>query len=763
MNKTNKRGNRIMGRTKRLYEIQGLHCANCALKIERELNQLHYVQSAVVNTITSKAILEVEEVIDKSLIFKDVESIATRIEHGVKVKEIDKDIENKRSVKVKGNIKIINSNENNSKLKEINKEEQVHHSHDHGHSHNHDHGHNYGAGFKKKQIMKFVIGISLAIIGVLTKDIVSLFFFIVAYLVVGGDIVLIAAKNIIKGQVFDENFLMSIATIGAFLIGEYPEAIGVMLFYQVGEFFQELAVNKSRNSISELMDIRPDYANLRLSNGDISSVSPEEVSIDDIIIVKPGEKIPLDGIIIKGDSQIDTSALTGESIPRVVRKRDEVLAGSINKTSLIEVKVSKEFSESTVSKILELVENASNKKAPTEKFITKFARYYTPIVVILAILLAFLPPIIIGGDLYTWLYRGLSFLVVSCPCALVISIPLSFFGGIGGASRSGVLVKGGNYIEALSKAEIVVFDKTGTLTEGNFEVTKISPYGFITEDMLMEYAAHAEIYSNHPIAKSIVESYKKISSKAIIDKTRIKSYEEILGKGVKIYFGDRYIYAGNYKLMEELEIKYVKSNDVGTIIYVAVNNNFVGSLVISDRIKSTSPRAIAELKKLGIKKTVMLTGDNKTIAEYVAKVISLDEVKAELMPHEKVSEVEKLYEGLTKKGRLIFVGDGINDAPVLARADIGIAMGGIGSDAAIEASDVVIMTDDPEKISTSITIARKTQNIVVQNIVFSLLIKAVVLVLTALGITDMWMAVFADVGVTIIAVLNAMRAMKMEE
>jgi len=368
-----------------------------------------------------------------------------------------------------------------------------------------------------------------------------------------------------------------------------------------------------------------------------------------------------------------------------------------------------------------------------------------------------------GEDLYTWLYRGLSFLVVSCPCALVISIPLSFFGGIGGASRSGVLVKGGNYLEALSKAEVVIFDKTGTLTEGSFEVTKITPYGFITEDMLMEYAAYAEIYSNHPIAKSIVESYKKISTKAIIDKSRIKSYEEIPGKGVKIYFGDRYIYAGNYKLMEELEIRYVKSNEVGTIIYVAVNNNFVGSLVISDRIKNTSPMAIAKLKELGIKKTVMLTGDNKTIAEYVAKVISIDEVRAELMPHEKVSEVEKIYNGLSKKGRLIFVGDGINDAPVLARADIGIAMGGIGSDAAIEASDVVIMTDDPEKISTSIKIARKTQKIVVQNIAFSLLIKAIVLVLTALGITNMWMAVFADVGVTIIAVLNAMRAMKMEE
>ncbi len=748
-----------MGQTKRLYEIQGLHCANCALKIERELNQLSYVQSAVVNSVTSKAILEVDENTNREIIFDDVESISTRIEHGVRVKEIEKNIISKKNVKVQGNVKSINSSSKDNKVKEEKVTYKDFHSDDHVHNHNHDHG----EGFKKKQIIKFIIGISLAVAGVLTKDMISLFLFIASYLVIGGDILLIAGKNIIKGQVFDENFLMSIATIGAFLIGEYPEAIGVMLFYQIGEFFQQLAVNKSRNSISELMDIRPDHANLKLSNGDISSVSPEEVGIGDIIVVKPGEKIPLDGVVVRGDSQIDTSALTGESVPRVVKERAEVLAGSINKTSLIEVKITKDFSESTVSKILELVENASNKKAPTEKFITKFARYYTPIVVILAILLAFLPPLAMGEDLYTWLYRGLSFLVVSCPCALVISIPLSFFGGIGGASRSGVLVKGGNYLEALSKAEVVIFDKTGTLTEGSFEVTKITPYGFITEDMLMEYAAYAEIYSNHPIAKSIVESYKKISTKAIIDKSRIKSYEEIPGKGVKIYFGDRYIYAGNYKLMEELEIKYVKSNEVGTIIYVAVNNNFVGSLVISDRIKNTSPMAIAKLKELGIKKTVMLTGDNKTIADYVAKVISIDEVRAELMPYEKVSEVEKIYNGLSKKGRLVFVGDGINDAPVLARADIGIAMGGIGSDAAIEASDVVIMTDDPEKISTSIKIARKTQKIVVQNIVFSLLIKAIVLVLTALGITNMWMAVFADVGVTIIAVLNAMRAMKMEE
>ncbi|MEG1255710.1 heavy metal translocating P-type ATPase [Clostridium sp.] len=754
-----------MGQIKRIYEIQGLTCANCAVKIERELNGLPYVDNAIVNSVTSKAILELKEDIDSNIVFTDVDKISSRIEHGVKVKEIDKNHVGKRVIPIQGHVKINTINktisssiENNNIQNETRKSKN-----DNTLIENNNHTHSHESSSTKKKIIKLIIGIMLSTAALLTNNVISLILFILSYLVIGGDILLIAGRNILKGQVFDENFLMSIATIGAFAIGEYPEAVGVMMFYQVGEFFQHLAVNKSKKSISELMNIRPDYANLKLSNGDLSVVSPERINIGDIVVIKPGEKIPLDGVVIRGSSQIDTSALTGESVPRIVKEREDVLAGSINKTSLIEIKVTKEFSESTVSKILELVENASNKKAPTEKFITKFARYYTPIVVILAIILAILPPILMGGEFSVWIYRSLSFLVVSCPCALVISIPLSFFGGIGGASRSGVLVKGGNYLEALSNAEIVVFDKTGTLTEGSFEVTKIMPYGFITEDMLMEYAAHAEIYSNHPIAKSIVESYKKISSKAIIDKSRIKSYEEIPGKGVKIYFGDRYIYAGNYRLMDELEIDYVKSKEVGTIIYLAINNNFVGTLVIADRIKDTAPLAMAKLKEIGIKKTVMLTGDNKTIAEYVAKVVSIDQVISELMPHEKVAEIEKLYKTLSKNGKILFVGDGINDAPVLARADIGIAMGGIGSDAAIEASDVVIMTDDPAKISTAIKIARKTQKIVVQNIVFSLLVKVVVLILAAIGIANMWMAVFADVGVTVIAVLNAMRAMKLEK
>ncbi len=756
---------------KKIYEIQGLGCANCALKIERELNKLDYVDSAIVNPVTSKAILEIKSEVESNVVFKDVESIASRIEHGVRIKEIQKNESSKKSIstntnlKIGGNIKKQSFDNNDDKHKH-------HGCYDHNHDHNHhegeniemkEHSHGHAGGSLKGRIVKLSIGVALLIGANFTSDWTSILFFVLSYLVIGGEVLLIAIKNILRGEIFDENFLMSIATIGAFAIGEYPEAVGVMLFYQVGEFFQHLAVDRSKKSISALMDIRPDYANIKKSNGDIKVVPPEQAEIDDIIVIKPGEKVPLDGIVISGKSQIDTSALTGESIPRIVKEKDEILAGSINETALLELRVTKDFGESTVSKILELVENASNKKAPTEKFITKFARYYTPSVVIIAIILAVIPPVFGMGDFKQWLYTALVFLVVSCPCALVISIPLSFFGGIGGASRNGVLIKGGNYLEALNKAEIVVFDKTGTLSEGVFEVTKIVPYGFITEDMLMEYAAHAEIYSNHPIAKSIVESYKKVSPRAIINKNRIKSYEEVSGKGVKIYLGDRYVYAGNHKLMEELEIDYTKTEEVGTIVYLAINNNFIGYLVISDRIKLTAPQSIHDLKAVGIKKTVMLTGDNSNIAEYVGKVIKIDEVYSELLPHEKVNKIEELSKEVSKNGKVLFVGDGINDAPVLARADVGIAMGGIGSDAAIEASDVVIMTDDPEKIAVAIKIARKTQRIVVQNIVLSLGVKAVILILTVLQLSTMWMAVFADVGVTLIAVLNAVRAMKLEK
>ena len=732
---------------KKVYHIEGLHCANCALKIERELNNLKYVDEAIVNAVTSKAILDMKTEINSDLVLEDVEYIASSIEHGVTVKEISEEQLGKTTLDF-SNI------HNKTSLAS----EEHSHNHDEEESEHHHHHHDH---HKSSTVIRLIIGVLFGISGLFFNDYVSISLFLIAYVIVGGDILLTAFHNILKGKIFDENFLMSIATIGAFLIGAYPEAIGVMLFYQVGEYLQDLAVNKSKKSIASLMNIRPDYANIERDNGEIEVVSPEEVEIDDIIIIKPGEKIPLDGVVISGESQVDTSSLTGESTPKIIRKRDSVLAGSINKTALLEVRVTNKYSESTVSKILELVENASNKKAPTEKFISRFARIYTPIVVALAFIIAIVPPIVYNELFSVWVYRALSFLVVSCPCALVISVPLSFFGGIGGASKVGVLIKVGNYLEALSKAYIVVFDKTGTLTEGTFEVNKIESRGIITEDMILEYAAYAEMYSNHPIAKSIIEAYKKSTERALLDKSRIKSYEELPGKGVKIYLGDRYIYAGNYKYMEELGIRYIKSKEVGTIVYLAVNDNFVGSLVIADKIKATAPSSIQKLREIGIKKIIMFTGDNRQIASYVGQVLNIEETYSELLPHEKVSKLEAIKLA-HKKSKVLFVGDGINDAPVLTSADIGIAMGGVGSDAAIEASDVVLMTDDPTQISTAISIARKTEKIVLQNIIFSISIKVLVLVLTALGLTNMWMAVFADVGVTIIAVLNSIRALKIE-
>ncbi len=763
----------------RVYEIKGLHCANCAMKIERELNQLNYVDNAIVNTLTSKAILELKEEVDGLRIFNDVSEISTRIEHGVRVKEIikeDKSLQIEKSpirinkgkitkpingsIKVNVPIKSIHQSETASDMVErkdfvISKTKSRH-----SHSHSHD---EISENSVQSQVIKLIIGAVISVAAIFMDGYISLGLYLLAYLIIGNDILITAGRNIIRGDIFDENFLMSIATIGAFAIGEYPEAIGVMLFYQIGEFFQQLAVKKSKKSIADLMDIRPDYANVRNNNGEVSKVSPEDVRINDIIVIRPGEKIPLDGVVVEGRSQLDTSALTGESVPRMINVGEEVLAGTINKTSLLHIKVLREFGQSTVSKILELVESASNKKAPTEKFISKFARYYTPIVVGLAVALAIIPPIFLGEDFSVWLYRALSFLVVSCPCALVVSIPLSFFGGIGGASRSGVLIKGGNYLESLSKAEIVVFDKTGTLTEGNFKVTEIIPSNNFKDNELLRYVSHAEVFSNHPIAKSILEYNYESNMNFTIDKTKVKNFEEIAGKGIKIFYDGNHIYAGNDKLMDEMKIVYDKCDSVGTIVYVGKNEEFVGSIVISDKIKQTSKDAVSKLKSIGIKKTVMLTGDNKEIGTYVAKNLSLDHVRSELMPHEKVEEIEKLHKELSSTGKLIFVGDGINDAPVLARADIGIAMGGVGSDAAIEASDVVIMTDDPRKIATAIKIARKTHKIVMENIIFSLGVKILVLILAALGLANMWMAVFADVGVTLIAVLNAIRAIKIQD
>ena len=580
--------------------------------------------------------------------------------------------------------------------------------------------------------------------------------FLISYLIIGGEIVRKALRNISKGQVFDENFLMSVATIGAFCLGEYGEGVAVMLFYQVGELFQSYAVSRSRRSIAELMDIRPDYANV-LRNGELVQVDPEEVAIGDTIVVIPGERIPLDGVVTDGRSALDTSALTGESIPRDVNTGDEVISGCINQTGKLTIKVSKEFGESTVSKILELVENASDKKSKSENFITRFARYYTPVVVFAAVALAIIPPLVTGQTFVIWIERALTFLVISCPCALVISVPLSFFGGIGGASKCGVLVKGSNYLEMLADTETVVFDKTGTLTKGNFVVSEVHALNMSKEE-LIKVAAHAEDYSSHPIAASIKKAYGKT-----VDSSLIKDIEEIAGHGVKAVIDDKEVLAGNAKLMKLKGISYEETSSVGTVVHIAIDGAYAGYIAIADEIKADSLQAIRDLKAAGVKQTVMLTGDAEAVGKKVAAQLKLDKAYTELLPADKVTQLEKLMKQKSEKAMLAFVGDGINDAPVLARADVGIAMGGLGSDAAIEAADVVIMTDEPSKIATVMKISRKTLRIVKQNIVFALFVKGVVLVFGAFGLANMWGAVFADVGVSIIAILNAVRALNVKE
>ena len=611
-----------------------------------------------------------------------------------------------------------------------------------------------------KRLWRIIIGAAVLVAATIinfNNEWLQIALFIISYIIVGGDVVKRAVKNIFKGQVFDENFLMSIATIGAFFIGEYPEGVAVMLFYQVGELFQSYAVGKSRKSIASLMDIRPDYANVKKGD-ELVKVDPDEVQIGDIIVIKAGEKIPLDGKVIEGSSMIDTSALTGESVPREVEVGSDILSGCININGVITAEVTKEFGESTVSKILDLVENASSKKSNSEQFITKFARYYTPVVVIIAVFLAIIPPLVIDGATFSdWIYRALAFLVVSCPCALVISIPLSFFGGIGGASKKGILVKGSNYLEALAETEIVVFDKTGTLTKGVFNVQEIHPEG-VSKEELLELTAYVESYSNHPISLSLKRAYSKE-----IDNGRISDVEEISGHGVIATVDGKKVMAGNIKLMKMMDIPYFKGELIGTAVHVAVNNKYIGYIVIADEVKEDSAQAIKELKAANIKQTVMLTGDNKSVGSKVAKELGLDKVYAELLPADKVEKLEELFSQKSKKGKLAFVGDGINDAPVLARADIGIAMGGLGSDAAIEAADIVIMTDEPSKIATAMKISKKTLKIAHQNIVFAIGIKIIVLILSAFGITTMWAAIFADVGVTIIAVLNAFRALNVKD
>ena len=613
----------------------------------------------------------------------------------------------------------------------------------------------------KKRGIKIIISailFVLALVITFSNEWINNGLFIISYLVVGCEILKKAVRNIFRGKVFDENFLMAVATIGAFAIGEFPEAVAVMLFYQVGELFQSYAVDKSRKSIASLMDIRPDYANIE-KDGKVEKVDPDEVKIGDIIIVKTGEKIPLDGVIIEGRSSLDTMALTGESVPRVVKTEDEVLSGCINKDGLLKIRVTKEFGESTVSRILDLVENASSKKSKSENFITKFAKYYTPTVVIIAVLLAFIPPIILKdfSTFSVWLYRALSFLVVSCPCALVISIPLSFFGGIGGASKMGILIKGSNYLEALANTETVVFDKTGTLTEGIFEVQDIYAEG-IEKDELLRIVAHAENYSNHPIAKSVKKAYNKE-----IDEKIIKNPQELSGKGIWAKIDEKDILVGNEKLMLEEKIDFKKCDEVGTILYVAIDKKYVGYVLIADKIKQDSSKTIRELKAMNIKETVMLTGDKKEVGEYVAKKLNMDKVYTELLPDGKVEKVEELLKQKSEKGKLVFVGDGINDAPVLTISDIGVAMGGLGSDAAIEAADIVIMTDETSKISKAINLSKKTMRIVRENIIFAIFVKIAVLVLTAFGASTMWEAVFADVGVSVIAIINALRMLNIKK
>lgn len=576
--------------------------------------------------------------------------------------------------------------------------------------------------------------------------------FLVPYGVIGWDVLWKAVRNIAHGQVFDENFLMAIATVGAFCVQEYPEAVAVMLFYQVGELFQSYAVGKSRRSIASLMDIRPDYANIE-QDGVLQKVDPDEISVGDTIVVKAGEKIPLDGVVLEGASSVDTAALTGESLPRTVRPGDDVISGCVNQSGLLRVRVTKPFGDSTVAKILDLVENSSAKKAKAEHFITRFARYYTPAVVIAAVLLAVVPSLFLG-NWSEWIHRALLFLVISCPCALVISVPLSFFGGIGGASRQGILVKGGNYLEVLSKTEIAVFDKTGTLTRGVFNVTAIHP-DRCSEAQLLEFAALAEHYSDHPIARSLKEAYAKEP-----ELSRLSEVEEVSGHGIIAMIDGQKVYVGNDKLMEQAGAQWHPCHHTGTTVHVALEDTYLGHIVISDELKPDAAEAISALKQLGVNKTVMLTGDTKQVGEAVGRQLGLDEVYTQLLPGDKVNQVERLMDEKSSSGKLAFVGDGINDAPVLSRADIGIAMGAMGSDAAIEAADVVLMDDKPSKIADAIYIARKTMRIVRQNIVFALAIKGLILLMGALGLANMWEAVFADVGVSVIAILNAMRALK---
>lgn len=694
--------------------LDGLKCANCANKIERQVSGLENVSSAFLNFSKSTLTIEVSDRERVKDVMNETKKIVGSIEPDVVVKE--------------KNSKYDESVEDDDKS-------------------------------IKENAFTICVSVILTAAAVL-MDIsfqAKLVMYITGYLLTGGKVLLKAAKNIVRGRIFDENFLMSIATLGAFAVNQYPEAVSVMIFYNIGELFQSIAVDNSRKSIKSLLNIRPDYANKKVDGG-IMRVSPEEIETGDIIVIKTGEKIPLDGNIIDGTSMIDTSALTGESVPMEVEPGNEVLGGFINKGGLLTVKVTKRYEESTVFRILDMVQNAGKNKAHTENFITKFARYYTPTVVGLALLLTLIPTVLSGGaEFNRYLYRSLVFLVISCPCALVISIPLSFFGGIGGASRKGILVKGGNYLEALNNVDTVVFDKTGTLTKGVFNVTRINAYNGISKDEVLKYAAAAESYSNHPIAASILKAYGRKIDDSVVD-----SYHEMPGLGVKTNIMGMEVLAGNEKLLRDKGIEYRDAGSPGTVVHLSVDGKYAGNIVISDEIKDDSVAAVKKIKAMGIKRTVMLTGDSAEMGNEVGKVLGIDEVYAGLLPDEKVDRLKMLKKDIKHGGKIVFAGDGINDAPVLAGADVGIAMGGLGSDAAIEAADVVIMTDEPSKIVDAIKVAKETRKIVWENIILSLGVKAAVLILGALGSATMWEAVFADVGVALIAVLNSMRAMRIK-
>ena len=696
-----------------VFQMTGLGCATCAAKIEAEISQLDGVQSARLDFVSQRLIIEALDSKVMPQISQQADEIAARIEPGAAV------------------IADASAGSTSAEIK--------------------------SAPARTLRLVLFGIGFFLLLLAQFAPlpAMISLVMFITSYLLIGTEVVLAALRNIARGQLFDENFLMSLATVGAFAIGDYPEAVSVMLFYQVGEFFQDLAVNRSRRSIAALMDIRPEFAN-RVTDDGIETVPPEQVSIDDIILVKPGERVPLDGTVLQGRSALDTSALTGESLPRDVEPGSTVYSGSINTSGVLHIQVSKPFGESTVARILELVQNASNRKAPTEQFITKFARYYTPAVVFAAVGLAVIPPLVIPGASFSeWLHRALIFLVVSCPCALVVSIPLTFFGGIGSASRQGILIKGSNYLEALNSIDTVVFDKTGTLTRGIFTVTEIGATGDLSEDSVLETTAQIEQFSNHPIAVSIRKAYGKV-----LDPGLIQDYHEESGQGLSATINGRSVLAGNSRYLLSHGILHAQVLAIGTVVYLAVDGRSVGHLVISDQLKPDSKAAVKRLRELGIRSIALLTGDSQIVGQATGSQLGLDTVLSELLPHQKVEAFESLAAARTTPGKIVFVGDGINDAPVLARSDVGIAMGGIGSDAAIEAADIVLMTDEPMKLATAIEVARKTRTIVWQNIIFALGVKAVILLLGALGYASMWAAVFGDVGVALIAVLNATRILQ---